>query len=62
MQNRILASSLGIYVYAAGAIFLGLSGLVSGDFATTLQHVGPTFPFRKPRIATTATQSLVQPQ
>ena len=41
MQNRSLASNLGIYAYAAGAIFLGLLGLVSGDFATTWQRVGP---------------------
>jgi uncharacterized membrane protein YphA (DoxX/SURF4 family) len=41
------ASNLGIYVYAAGAIFLGLLGLASGDFATTWQHVGPDVPFRQ---------------
>jgi uncharacterized membrane protein YphA (DoxX/SURF4 family) len=46
MQKRSLASNLGIYVYAAGAIFLGLLGLASGDFATTWQRVGPNVPFR----------------
>ena len=48
MQNRSLASNLGIYACAAGAIFLGLLGLVSGDFATTWQRVGPNVPFREP--------------
>jgi uncharacterized membrane protein len=48
MQNRSLASNLGIYAYAAGAIFLGLVGLASGDFATTWQRVGPNVPFREP--------------
>jgi uncharacterized membrane protein YphA (DoxX/SURF4 family) len=46
MQGSSRASNLGIYVYAAGAIFLGLLGLVSGDFAATWQHVGPNVPFR----------------
>jgi uncharacterized membrane protein YphA (DoxX/SURF4 family) len=54
MQNRSLASNLGVYVYAAGAIFLGLLGLVSGDFATTWQHVGPNVPFREPLAYLTA--------
>jgi uncharacterized membrane protein YphA (DoxX/SURF4 family) len=48
MQNRSLASNLGIYAYCAGAVFLGLVGLVSGDFATTWQRVGPSVPFREP--------------
>ena len=48
MQNRSLASNLGLYAYAAGAILLGLVGLVSGDFATTWQRVGPNVPFRQP--------------
>jgi uncharacterized membrane protein YphA (DoxX/SURF4 family) len=42
MQGSIRASNLGIYVYAAGAILLGLVGLVSGDFAATWQHVAFT--------------------
>jgi uncharacterized membrane protein YphA (DoxX/SURF4 family) len=54
MQNRSLASNLGIYAYAAGAIFLGLLGLVSGDFATTWQRVGPNLPFREPLAYLTA--------
>ena len=48
MQNRSLASNLGIYVYAAAAIFLGVLGLASGDFATNWQRVDPTVPFRQP--------------
>ena len=48
MQNRSLACNLGIYAYASGAIFLGLLGLASGDFATTWQRVGPNLPFREP--------------
>lgn len=47
MQDRNRASNLGIYVYAAGAIFLGLLGLASGDFAATWQRVGPNLPFRE---------------
>lgn len=54
MQSRILASNLGLYAYAAGAIFLGLLGLVSGDFATTWQRVSPSAPFREPLAYLTA--------
>ncbi len=54
MQSRSLASNLGIYVFAAGAIFLGLLGLVSGDFATTWQRVGANVPFRVPLAYLTA--------
>jgi len=48
MQKRSLISNLGIYVYAAGAIFLGVLGLASGDFAGGWQHVGPNVPLRVP--------------
>jgi uncharacterized membrane protein YphA (DoxX/SURF4 family) len=48
MHNRSLASNLGIYAYAGGAIFLGLLGLASGDFATTWQRIGPNVPLREP--------------
>ena len=54
MQNRSLASNLGIYAYAAGAIFLGLLGLASGDFATNWQRVGPNVPLREPLAYLTA--------
>lgn len=54
MQNRSLTANLGIYAYAAGAICLGLLGLVSGDFATTWQHVGPNVPLRVPLAYLTA--------
>jgi uncharacterized membrane protein YphA (DoxX/SURF4 family) len=47
MQGGSRTFNLGIYVYAAGAIFLGLLGLASGDFATTWQHVDPKVPFRE---------------
>jgi len=52
IRNRPL--NLGIYVYAIGAIFLGLLGLVSGDFATGWQHVGPQVPLRVPLAYLTA--------
>jgi uncharacterized membrane protein YphA (DoxX/SURF4 family) len=54
MQNRSLTSNLGIYIYAGGAIFLGVLGLASGDFATTWQHVGPNLPLRLPLAYLTA--------
>jgi uncharacterized membrane protein YphA (DoxX/SURF4 family) len=58
VQNRSLASNLGIYVYAAGAIFLGLLGSASGDFATSWQRVGPNVPFREPLAYLTASVEL----
>lgn len=54
MQSRRLASNLGIYVYGGAAIFLGLVGLVSGDFAVGWQHVGPNVPLREPLAYLTA--------
>jgi uncharacterized membrane protein YphA (DoxX/SURF4 family) len=54
MQSRSVASNLGIYVYAAAAVFLGLVGLVSGDFAVGWQHVGPSVPLREPLAYATA--------
>jgi uncharacterized membrane protein len=38
--------SLGIYLFAASAIYLGVLGLVSGDFATNWQRVPPDVPHR----------------
>jgi uncharacterized membrane protein YphA (DoxX/SURF4 family) len=58
MQNRSTASNVGIYVYAAAAIFLGLLGLVSGDFAVGWQHVGPSVPLREPLAYATAVVEL----
>jgi uncharacterized membrane protein YphA (DoxX/SURF4 family) len=54
MQNRSLASNLGIYVFAGAAVFLGVLGLASGDFATNWQRVDPTVPLREPLAYLTA--------
>ncbi|MGA2218253.1 MAG: hypothetical protein ABSG51_09215 [Terracidiphilus sp.] len=51
---RSIASNLGIYVYGGAAIFLGVLGLVSGDFATQWQNVGPNVPLRVPLAYITA--------
>ena len=40
MVSRRVLSNLGIYAYGLGAIALGVTGLVWGDFATTWQRVG----------------------
>ena len=53
-KQRSIASNLGLYVYAGAAIFLGLLGLVSGDFATQWQNVGPNVPLRLPLAYLTA--------
>ena len=47
MGDRRAASNLGVYVYGAGAIALGASGLVWRDFATNWQRVGPHVPHRE---------------
>ena len=54
MQTRPLASNLGLYVYAASAIFLGILGLATAEFALQWQNVGPTVPFRVPLAYLTA--------
>jgi uncharacterized membrane protein YphA (DoxX/SURF4 family) len=54
MQNRSLASNLGVYVFAVAAILLGVLGLASGDFATNWQRVDPSVPFREPLAYLTA--------
>ncbi len=51
---RGITSNLGLYVYAGGGIFLGVLGLVSGDFATNWQNVGPNVPLRVPLAYLTA--------
>jgi uncharacterized membrane protein YphA (DoxX/SURF4 family) len=47
MVNRAALSNLGIYVYGAGAIALGVSGLVWSDFATNWQRVQANVPHRE---------------
>jgi uncharacterized membrane protein YphA (DoxX/SURF4 family) len=47
MGERRAASNLGIYFYGAGAIALGVSGLVWRDFAINWQRVGPNVPHRE---------------
>jgi uncharacterized membrane protein YphA (DoxX/SURF4 family) len=49
-----ITSNLGLYVYGGSAVLLGLLGLVSGDFATTWQNVGPNVPLRVPLAYLTA--------
>jgi hypothetical protein len=53
-KQRSITSNLGLYVYGGAAIFLGLLGLVSGDFAGTWQYVGPNVPLRVPLAYLTA--------
>jgi uncharacterized membrane protein YphA (DoxX/SURF4 family) len=49
-----IASNLGLYVYGGAGVFLGLLGLVSGDFAAPWQNVGPNIPLRVPLAYLTA--------
>jgi uncharacterized membrane protein YphA (DoxX/SURF4 family) len=51
---RSVTANLGLCIYGGAAIFLGLLGLVSGDFATTWQNVGPNVPLRVPLAYLTA--------
>jgi uncharacterized membrane protein YphA (DoxX/SURF4 family) len=53
-KERSITSDLGLYFYGGAAIFLGLVGLVSGDFAATWQNVGPNIPLRAPLAYLTA--------
>jgi uncharacterized membrane protein YphA (DoxX/SURF4 family) len=53
-KQRSITSNLGLYVYGGAAIFLGLLGFVSADFATTWQNVGPDVPLRVPLAYLTA--------
>ena len=57
-KQRSITSNLGLYVYAAAAMCLGVLGLVSGDFATTWQNVGPNVPLRVPLAYLTAVMEL----
>ena len=47
-KQRSITTNLGLYVYGGAAIFLGLLGLVSGDFAASWQNVGPNVLLRVP--------------
>ncbi len=49
-----IKSNLGLYIYATAAIFLGVLGLISGDFAATWQNVSTNLPFRSPLARLTA--------
>jgi uncharacterized membrane protein YphA (DoxX/SURF4 family) len=53
-KQRSVTSNLGLCVYGGAAIFLGILGLVSGDFATPWQNVGPNIPLRVPLACLTA--------
>jgi uncharacterized membrane protein YphA (DoxX/SURF4 family) len=53
-NRRSILSNLGLYVYGGAAIFLGVLGLASGDFATSWQNVGPNVPLRVPLAYLTA--------
>jgi uncharacterized membrane protein YphA (DoxX/SURF4 family) len=57
-KQSSIAANLGVYVYGLAAIFLGVLGLVSGDFATTWQNVGPNVPLRVPLAYFTAVVEL----
>lgn len=46
MANRSLGARLGLCVFAGAAIFLGVVGLISADFATNWQRVQPGIPGR----------------
>lgn len=47
MLKRRTWSNVGIYVFGASAIVLGLTGLLWADFATNWQRVGPSVPHRE---------------
>lgn len=53
-RQRSIRSNLGLYVYGGAAIFLGILGLITGDFAATWQNVGPSVPLRVPLAYLTA--------
>jgi uncharacterized membrane protein YphA (DoxX/SURF4 family) len=58
MENRRGWPGVGIYIFALGAIVLGLSGLVWGDFATEWQRVTPGVPYREALAYLTAVYEL----
>jgi uncharacterized membrane protein YphA (DoxX/SURF4 family) len=58
MEKRQGFAHVGIYAYALGAIMLGISGLVWGDFATNWQRVDPDVPYREALAYLTAAYEL----
>jgi len=58
-NKRSISSNLGRCVYAAAAIFLGVLGLISADFATNWQSVAANVPFRVPLAYLTAALELL---
>jgi uncharacterized membrane protein YphA (DoxX/SURF4 family) len=57
-EQPSIQSNLGLYVYGGAAMFLGILGLVSGDFATSWQNIGPNVPLRAPLAYLTAIMEL----
>jgi uncharacterized membrane protein YphA (DoxX/SURF4 family) len=53
-EQPSIQSNLGLYVYGGAAMLLGILGLVSGDFATSWQNIGPNIPLRAPLAYLTA--------
>ncbi len=58
-SQRSLGANLGVCVYAGGAIFLGVLGLTSGNFAANWQNVAAGMPLRTPLAYLTAVIELV---
>ena len=58
MEKRGVLPGVGIYAYALGAIALGISGLVWGDFATNWQRVEQGVPYREALAYVTAVYEL----
>ena len=59
MANKRALSSVGIYVYGAAAIALGIFGILWGDFATNWQRVKADVPHREVLAYATAFYELV---
>jgi uncharacterized membrane protein YphA (DoxX/SURF4 family) len=58
LVDRKDLSNLGMYVYGAGAVALGVIGLVWGDFATNWQRVQGNVPYRSALACITAVYEL----
>src|SRR5215472_10299874 len=59
MANKRNPSNVGIYVYGAAAVVLGVMGLVWGDFATNWQRVKADVPHREVLAYITAIYEIV---